>query len=61
MKKRIRRPPKGPPNLAAKALGSRIFGLKVVTPKKGYSRKIKHRRGSAENALPPASEGDGET
>ena len=43
MKKKVRRPPKGPPNLAAKALGSKIFGLKVVTPKRGYSRKLKHR------------------
>jgi hypothetical protein len=43
MKRRVRRPPKGPPNIAAKALGSRIFGLKVVTPKRGYTRKAKHR------------------
>jgi hypothetical protein len=43
MRKKIRRPPKGPPNLAAKALGSKLFGLRVVTPKRGYTRKIKHR------------------
>ena len=62
MKKRVRRPPKGPPNLAARALGSKIFGLKVVTPKKGYSRKMKHKTGSeADGSLPGASEDDGET
>ena len=43
MKKKVRRPPKGLSNLAAKALGSKIFGLRVVTPKRGYSRKHKHR------------------
>jgi hypothetical protein len=42
-KKKVRRPPKGPPNLAARALGSKLFALRVVTPKRGYSRKIKHR------------------
>jgi hypothetical protein len=47
MKKRRPRPPPKPPNLAARALGSPIFGLKVVAPKKGYSRKLKHRKGSA--------------
>jgi len=61
MKKRIRRPPKGPANLAARALGSKIFGLKVVTPKKGYTRKIKHPGGSeADASLPAAPDGDGE-
>ena len=61
MKKRVRRPPKGPPNLAAKALGSKIFGLKVVTPKKGYNRKIKHPKGSeTDGPLPFPSEGDAE-
>jgi hypothetical protein len=43
MKKKVRRPPKGPPNLAAKALGSKLFALRVVTPRRGYTRKIKHR------------------
>ena len=52
MKKRVRRPPKGPPNLAAKALGSKIFGLKVVTPKRGYTRKIKHPEGSEPDGSP---------
>ena len=45
MKKKVRRPPKGPPNLAARALGSKLFALRVVTPKRGYTRKIKHRAG----------------
>jgi len=53
VKKRVRRPPKGPPNLAAKALGSKIFGLKIVTPKQGYNRKIKHPRGSGPDGSPP--------
>jgi len=43
VKKKVRHPPKGPPNLAAKALGSKLFALRVVTPKRGYTRKIKHR------------------
>jgi hypothetical protein len=47
MKKKVRRPPKGPPNLAAKALGSKLFALRVVTPRRGYTRKIKHRTGLA--------------
>jgi hypothetical protein len=47
MKKRRPRPPPKAPNLAAKALGSKIFGLKIVTPKKGYIRRPKHRKGSA--------------
>ena len=43
-RRRVKRlPPRGPANLAAKALGSRIFGLRVVTPKKGYTRKLKHK------------------
>ncbi|MEO8884116.1 MAG: hypothetical protein ABI377_12000 [Devosia sp.] len=53
MKKRVRRPPKGPPNLAAKALGSKIFGLKIVTPKKGYNRKLKYPEGSDPDGSPP--------
>lgn len=36
-----------PPNLAARALGSKLFGLKVITPKKGYTRKTKHKKGSS--------------
>ena len=47
MAKSLRRATSAPPNLAARALGSKIYGLKVVTPKKGYSRKQKHKKGSS--------------
>jgi hypothetical protein len=61
MRKRKARPPPKAPNLAAKALGSRIFGLKVVAPKKGYSRKLKHRKGSAiDDPLPFVIPGEDE-
>jgi hypothetical protein len=50
-KRKLKRPAAGPPNLAARALGDRIFGLKVVTPKKGYNRKLKHKHGSQPNGL----------
>ncbi len=46
MRKPKRRPVPRPVNLAARALGSKIFGLKVLTPKQSYSRKVKHRKGS---------------
>ena len=52
MRKRRQRPAPKPPNLAARALGSRIFGLKVMTPKKGYTRKVKHRAGLDEQVAP---------
>ena len=53
-KRRPKQPPK-PPNLAAKALGSKIFGLKVVTPNKGYTRKLKHKGSAPEASLPSDS------
>ena len=49
MTKKLRRPKAGPPNLAARALGNKIFGLKVLTPKKAYSRKMKYKKGSAQD------------
>ena len=49
MTKKLRRPKLGPPNLAARALGTKIFGLKVLTPKKAYSRKMKYKKGSAQD------------
>ena len=49
MTKKLRRPKAGPPNLAARALGTKIFGLKVLTPKKAYSRKLKNQKGSAQD------------
>jgi hypothetical protein len=62
MKKRVRRPPKRPPNLAAKALGSKIFGLKVVSPKRGYRRKAKHRTPiAADQSRDPSEDGSDPT
>ena len=52
MKKRRQRSVPKPPNLAARALGSKIFGLKVVTPRKGYTRKVKHRTALDEQIAP---------
>ncbi len=55
MKKRTpRKPPAGPRNLAAKALSSKIFALKVVPPHnaKTYTRKLKHRDDAGEATLP---------
>ena len=56
MKKRAarpRRPTPAPINLAARALGHKIFGQKIVTPKKGYSRKLKHKPAAeAEESVP---------
>jgi hypothetical protein len=52
MKKRRQRAVPKPPNLAARALGSKIFGLKVVTPKKGYTRKVKHKAAPDEDVAP---------
>lgn len=47
--KKLRRPKAGPPNLAARALGTKIFALKVLTPNKAYSRKVKYKKGSAQD------------
>jgi hypothetical protein len=55
MTKKLRRPKAGPPNLAARALGTKIFALKVVTPNKAYSRKVKHPKGSAKDEPLPFS------
>ncbi len=55
MKKRTpRKPPAGPRNLAAKALGSRIFAQKIVPARsaKSYTRKLKHRDDAGEQVLP---------
>ena len=49
MTRKLRRPKAGPPNLAARALGTKIFALKVLTPNKAYSRKVKHPKGSAKD------------
>ncbi|MGN6102056.1 MAG: hypothetical protein ACTHOR_12995 [Devosia sp.] len=33
-----------PVNLAAKALGTKLFGQRILTARKAYSRKVKHRQ-----------------
>lgn len=38
-----------PQNLAAKALGEKQFGAKVIEQKQKYSRKVKFRKGRLEN------------
>lgn len=42
-----------PRNMAAKALGDRLFAPRVVKNGKAYSRKIKHRKGEIGNDTAP--------
>lgn len=45
--------PAKPRNLAAKALGDRLFKARVVKSGKVYSRKIKHRKGETGDYTAP--------
>jgi hypothetical protein len=58
MKQRRAKLPKRSPNLAARALGSKIFGLKVVTPRKGYTRKLKHKAPVQDEAAKAGNDSD---
>ncbi len=53
MSKKYSKAPIKPKNMAAKALGEKQFGAKVIEQKQKYSRKVKFKKGRFENDQSP--------